>query len=144
MSGRRRRTAAVAVMVWLHGEGVFVWLLEQPAAARMRLCRRGDVDVVTTSELQQLDIFGHLDLSEVGGESRGVERAGTLDMIATLHWVRDNIGAFSGDPGCVTIFGESGSGGKVSTLLAMPSRAGCSPPSCRAAPRCGCARANRA
>jgi para-nitrobenzyl esterase len=50
--------------------------------------------------------------------------AGTLDMVAALQWVRDNIAAFGGDPGNVTIFGESGGGGKVSTLLAIPSAQG--------------------
>ncbi len=79
--------------------------------------------VVTVN--QRLNIFGHLDLSQVGGaEYARSGNAGTLDMIAALHWVRDNIAAFGGDPGCVTIFGESGGGGKVSTLLAMPSARG--------------------
>jgi para-nitrobenzyl esterase len=89
----------------------------------MRLCRRGDVVLVTVN--QRLNIFGHLDLSEIGGaEYAASGNAGTLDMIAALQWVRDNITQFGGDPACVTIFGESGGGGKVSTLLAMPSARG--------------------
>jgi para-nitrobenzyl esterase len=75
--------------------------------------------VVTVN--QRLNIFGHLDLSAFGGEPfRLSGNAGTLDMIASLEWIRDNIAAFGGDPGNVMIFGESGGGAKVSTLLSMP------------------------
>ena len=89
------------------------------ACAASRLAKRNDVVVVNVN--QRLNIFGHLDLSAVGGEAyRHSGNAGTLDMIAALEWVRDNIAGFGGDPGNVTIFGESGGGGKVSTLLAMP------------------------
>ena len=84
-----------------------------------RLAAQNDVVVVTVN--QRLNIFGHLDLSAFGGEAfRLSGNAGTLDMVASLEWVRDNIAAFGGDPGNVTIFGESGGGAKVSTLLAMP------------------------
>ena len=55
-----------------------------------------------------------------------------LDIVAALEWVRDNIGNFGGDPGKVTIFGQSGGGAKVSTLLAMPAAQGPLPPSRRA------------
>jgi para-nitrobenzyl esterase len=111
------------VMVWLHGGAFSYGSSNSLRLQGMRLCKRGDVVVVTVN--QRLNIFGHLDLSEVGGaEYAASGNAGTLDMIAALHWVRDNIAAFGGDPGCVTIFGESGGGGKVSTLLAMPSARG--------------------
>ncbi len=73
----------------------------------------------------RLNIFGHLDLSQFGGaEFARSGNAGTLDMLAALEWVRDNIAGFGGDPGNVTIFGESGGGAKVCTLLAMPSARG--------------------
>jgi para-nitrobenzyl esterase len=74
---------------------------------------------------QRLNIFGFLDLSAIGGAAFAQSgNAGTLDMVAALEWVRDNIDRFGGDPGNVTIFGESGGGGKVCTLLAMPSARG--------------------
>ena len=74
---------------------------------------------------QRLNILGHLHLAEIGGaEFANSGNAGTLDMLAALQWVRDNIERFGGDPGCVTIFGQSGGGGKVSTLLAMPAARG--------------------
>ena len=94
-----------------------------PRLQGSRLATRGDVVVVTVN--QRLNIFGFLDLSAVGGaEFAQSGNAGTLDMVAALEWVRDNIDRFGGDPGNVTIFGESGGGGKVCTLLAMPSARG--------------------
>jgi para-nitrobenzyl esterase len=111
------------VMVWLHGGAFSFGSANSLRLQGMRLCRRGDVVLVTVN--QRLNIFGHLDLSAIGGaEYAASGNAGTLDMIAALQWVRDNIAGFGGDPGCVTIFGESGGGGKVSTLLAMPSARG--------------------
>jgi len=111
------------VMVWLHGGAFSYGSSNSLRLQGMRLCARGDVVLVTVN--QRLNIFGHLDLSQCGGaEYAASGNAGTLDMIAALHWVRDNIAAFGGDPGNVTIFGESGGGGKVSTLLATPSARG--------------------
>ena len=111
------------VMVWFHG-GAFSYGTANAARLQgSRLARRGDVVVVTVN--QRLNIFGFLDLSAVGGADFAASgNAGTLDMIAALEWVRDNIARFGGDPGNVTIFGESGGGGKVCTLLAMPSARG--------------------
>src|SRR5438270_937485 len=64
-------------------------------------------------------------LADLGGERYAHSgNAGVLDLVAALEWVRDNIGQFGGDPGNVTIFGESGGGGKVSVLLAMPAASG--------------------
>ncbi|HTW72442.1 MAG TPA: carboxylesterase family protein [Acetobacteraceae bacterium] len=111
------------VMVWLHGGAFSFGSSNGSWHHGARLCSRGDVVLVTVN--QRLNIFGFLDLSQFGGaEYAASGNAGTLDMIAALHWVRDNIAAFGGDPGNVTIFGESGGGGKVSTLLAMPSARG--------------------
>jgi para-nitrobenzyl esterase len=110
-------------MVWFHGGAFAYGNANAPRLRGTRLARRNDVVVVSVN--QRLNIFGHLDLSEFGGtEFRHSGNAGTLDMIAALEWVRNNIAAFGGDPGNVTIFGESGGGGKVSTLLAMPRAAG--------------------
>jgi para-nitrobenzyl esterase len=111
------------VMVWLHG-GAFAYGSANSERLRgSRLARRGDVVVVTVNH--RLNIFGHLDLSDVGGaDYQRSGNAGVLDLVAALAWVRNNIARFGGDPGNVTIFGESGGGGKVSTLLAMPVAAG--------------------
>ncbi len=107
------------VMVWFHGGAFSYGTSNAPRLQGSRLARRGDVVVVTVN--QRLNIFGFLDLSAVGGaEFAQSGNAGTLDMIAALEWVRDNIARFGGDPENVTIFGESGGGGKVCTLLAMP------------------------
>ena len=111
------------VMVWFHG-GAFAYGSANSDRLRgSRLAKRGDVVVVTVNH--RLNIFGHLDLSEIGGADYAWSgNAGVLDLIASLKWVRACIDRFGGDPGNVTIFGESGGGGKVSTLLAMPSASG--------------------
>ena len=73
----------------------------------------------------RLNIFGHLDLSASGGERFAQSgNAGVLDLVAALQWVREHAARFGGDPGNVTIFGQSGGGGKVSALLAMPGAKG--------------------
>jgi para-nitrobenzyl esterase len=105
------------VMVWFHGGAFAYGNANSPRTRGSRLAMQNDVVVVTVN--QRLNIFGHLDLSSVGGDTLS-GNAGTLDMVASLQWVRDNIAGFGGDPGNVLIFGESGGGAKVSTLLAMP------------------------
>lgn len=74
----------------------------------------------------RLNILGYLDLSDFGAEYANSGNAGGDDIIAALRWVRDNIAAFGGDPGNVTVFGQSGGGAKVTTLLQTPPRTGCS------------------
>jgi para-nitrobenzyl esterase len=107
------------VMVWLHGGAFSYGSANSERLRGSRLAKRGDVVVVTVNH--RLNIFGHLDLSDAGGADYGQSgNAGALDLIAALTWVRNNIARFGGDPGNVTIFGESGGGGKVSALLAMP------------------------
>src|SRR5207237_5856588 len=87
------------------------------------LARRGDVVVVSVNH--RLNILGHLDLSGIDGERYAHSgNAGVLDLIAALEWVQGNIDRFGGDAGNVTIFGESGGGGKVSVLLAIPAARG--------------------
>src|SRR5258707_69813 len=82
-------------------------------------------DVVVVTVNHRLNILGHLHLAELGGaEFAQSGNVGALDMLASLQWVRDNIERFGGDPGNVTIFGQSGGGGKVSTLMAMPAARG--------------------
>ena len=110
-------------MVWLHG-GAFAYGSGNRAVTDgANLARRGDVVVVNVNH--RLNIFGFLHLADIGGaEWAHSGNAGMLDIVAALRWVRDNIAAFGGDPGNVTIFGESGGGGKVSVLLAMPEARG--------------------
>ncbi|MBR2630012.1 MAG: carboxylesterase/lipase family protein [Bacteroidaceae bacterium] len=107
------------VMVWLHGggfdSGTSAW---DPG---MALAKK---DVVVVSVNHRLNILGFLDLSTCGEAYRQSGNVGMLDVVAALEWVRDNIKKFGGDPKNVTIFGESGGGGKVGTLLCMPSAKG--------------------
>ena len=111
------------VMVWLHGGGFQSGSGSSPIYEGAPLAKRGDVVVVTINH--RLNIFGFLHLEDIGGEKfAGSGMAGMLDIELTLEWVRDNIEAFGGDPGNVTIFGESGGGRKVSVMMAMPSAKG--------------------
>ncbi|HEU4617857.1 MAG TPA: carboxylesterase family protein [Gammaproteobacteria bacterium] len=107
------------VMVWLHGGGYSSgsgnWLLYDGA----RLARSQDVVVVPVTH--RLNVFGYLYLAGLGGEKYAQSsNVGMLDIVAALEWVRDNIAKFGGDPGNVTIFGQSGGGGKVTALMGMP------------------------
>ena len=111
------------VMVWLHGggysQGSGAFIVYDGA----NLACRHDAVVVTVNH--RLNLFGYLYLAELGGEKyANSSNVGMLDIVAALEWVRDNIAAFGGDPSNVTIFGQSGGGGKVSTLMAMPSAKG--------------------
>lgn len=116
--GRKR-----PVMVWLHGGGFAAGSgQELPGYDGANLARKGDVVVVTLNH--RLNVLGFLDLSEFGEEYASSGNAGLLDLVAALEWVRDNAEAFGGDPGNVTIFGQSGGGGKVSTLCATPAAKG--------------------
>ena len=106
------------VMVWLHGGAFAYGSANRAVTDGANLARRGDVVVVGVNH--RLNIFGFLDLADLGGAAWAHSgNAGMLDIVAALRWVRDNIMAFGGDPSNVTIFGESGGGGKVSVLLAM-------------------------
>jgi len=82
-------------------------------------------DVVVVTHNHRLNVFGYLNLSEIGGEKYADSaNVGLLDLVRCLQWVHDNIGSFGGDPGNVTIFGQSGGGGKVVCLMAMPGAKG--------------------
>ena len=81
------------------------------------VARRGDVVVVTINH--RLGVMGHLHLADLAGDDfAGSANAGFLDIVAALRWVRSNIAAFGGDPGNVTIYGQSGGGRKVSLATA--------------------------
>jgi para-nitrobenzyl esterase len=111
------------VMVWLHGGGFTSGSgHETPAYDGENLARRG-VIVVTVNH--RLGPLGFMNLAHLGGDAASTSpNAGLLDLVAALQWVRDNIATFGGDPGRVTIFGQSGGGGKVSALMAMPAAKG--------------------
>ena len=111
------------VMVWLHGGGFSAGSGSSRTYDGVNLCNRGDVVVVTLNH--RLNIFGSAYLAELAGDDFAASGCtGMLDIVAALEWVLDNIEAFGGDPGRVTVFGESGGGRKVSTLLAMPAAKG--------------------
>jgi para-nitrobenzyl esterase len=112
-----------AVMVWLHGGGFAVGSGSWPSYDGAALARRGDTVIITLNH--RLGILGYLHLADLAGEEyAGSGNAGMLDLVAALEWVRDNVAAFGGDPGNVTIFGESGGGAKVSYLLTSPLASG--------------------
>ncbi len=111
------------VMVWLHGGG---YTGGSPAALPYDGTHlAGRHDVVVVSITHRLNVLGFIHLTDIAGERfAGASNAGQKDIIAGLEWVRDNIDRFGGDPKNVTIFGQSGGAGKVSTLLGMPAAQG--------------------
>lgn len=116
--GRKR-----PVMVWLHGGDFSAGSGQEfQSYDGENLARRGDVVAITLNH--RLNALGHLDLSEYGAKYRNSANAGMLDLVLALEWVRDNVAGFGGDPGNVTIFGYSGGGSKVATLMAMPAAKG--------------------
>lgn len=111
------------VVVWLHGGGFSAGsCLELECYDGENMCRYGDV--VQVSLNHRLNIYGFLDLSAYGPEYALSGIVGMEDIVAALRWIRDNIAVFGGDPGNVTILGESGGGGKVRALMQMASADG--------------------
>jgi para-nitrobenzyl esterase len=106
------------VMVWFHGGDFSSLSGSRNVFDGARLCHRGDVVVVTVNH--RLNVFGYLYLGELVPDFADSGNVGMLDLVAALQWVRDNIEEFGGDPANVTIFGQSGGGAKVSTIMAMP------------------------
>jgi len=112
------------VMFWIHGGGFTSGnAIEQDGYNGENFARFGDV--VFCSINHRLGPLGYCNLAGVGGEKFAASgNVGMLDIVAALEWVRDNIGNFGGDPGNVTIMGQSGGGAKVCILTAMPSATG--------------------
>jgi para-nitrobenzyl esterase len=111
------------VLVWFHGGGFANGSsIEQPAYDGENLSRKGDVVVVTVNH--RLNVVGFLDLSNYGPKYKYSGNLGIMDLVAALEWVKTNIANFGGDPSNVTIFGQSGGGGKVTTLMATPAAKG--------------------
>lgn len=116
-------TAKKPVMFWIHGGGYSTGsCIEQPCYEGHNLCKEGDVVVVSINH--RLNSLGFLDVSAYGEKYRYSGNSGMLDIIAALQWVQDNIARFGGDPGNVTVFGQSGGGRKILNLLAMPKAEG--------------------
>ena len=114
---------SLPVMVWLHGGGWVSGSGSDFIYDGENLAARGDVVIVTINH--RLGASGLTDFSRIlGGEFAESSNLGVRDMIAALEWVRDNIAAFGGNPDLVTIFGESGGGWKVSTMLGVPAAKG--------------------
>jgi para-nitrobenzyl esterase len=114
---------AKPVMVWLPGGAYILGSSSQPLYDGRVLVSSGDVVVVTVN--YRLGALGFLDLSSFNSARRRFDsNIGLRDVLASLHWVRDNIAAFGGDPERVTLFGESAGGGIVTTLLASPAAKG--------------------
>jgi para-nitrobenzyl esterase len=117
------RNAKRPVMVWLHGGGFTSGNGGYTMYDGSSMARRHDLVMLSVNH--RLNSFGFLYLPEIGGSQFAeASNVGILDVVAALEWVRDNIASFGGDPGNVTIMGQSGGGGKVSTLMAMPSAKG--------------------
>jgi para-nitrobenzyl esterase len=111
------------VMVWLHGGGYSAGSsCELPSYDGENLSRTGGVVVVSINH--RLNVLGFLDLSAVDEKYARSANVGMMDVVAALEWVHNNISNFGGDPGNVTIFGQSGGGGKVATLMYTPSAKG--------------------
>ena len=110
------------VMVWIHGGGFSIGGGSGLRQDGSHLAQRQDVVVVTLNH--RLGAMGYCHLGEFDPDFAHSGNAGQLDLIAALEWVRENIESFGGDPNSVLIFGESGGGGKVCTLLGMPNASG--------------------
>ncbi|MHB8815699.1 MAG: carboxylesterase/lipase family protein, partial [Steroidobacteraceae bacterium] len=118
-----RDGGARPVLFYIHGGAFDQGSGSSPLYDGTQLCRRGDVVVVTVNH--RLNAFGYLYLGGLAGpEYADSGNVGILDLILALRWVRDNIAQFGGDPRRVLVFGQSGGGAKIATLMAMPAAQG--------------------
>lgn len=118
-----RDNAKRPVMVYIHGGGYGALSANTNAYDGVRLCRRGDVVVVTLNH--RINVVGYLYLAQLGGsEFADSGNLGQLDLVLALQWIRDNIAEFGGDPNRIMLFGESGGGAKNACLMAMPAARG--------------------
>ncbi|WP_374951045.1 carboxylesterase/lipase family protein [Mucilaginibacter sp.] len=107
------------VMVWLHGGGFTAGSsIELPSYDGENLAKKGDVVLVSLNH--RLNVLGFLDLSAYGEKYKNSGNAGLADLVSALQWVKENIAQFGGDPNNVTIFGQSGGGGKVTCMMNTP------------------------
>ena len=116
------RSARKPVMLYIHGGAYSGGSVTDPLNDGHRLAARGDVVVVTVNH--RLNAFGYLYLARLDPRFADSGNCGQLDLILALGWVRDNIAAFGGDPARVMVFGQSGGGAKIATMMGMPAAAG--------------------
>lgn len=111
------------VLFWIHGGGFTTGSSQElPSYDGENLSKKGDVVVVSINH--RINVLGFLDLSAYDEKYKHSANNSILDMVAALEWVKTNISNFGGDPNNVTIFGQSGGGAKVNTLMAMPKASG--------------------
>ncbi|MGV8960095.1 MAG: carboxylesterase/lipase family protein [Stenotrophomonas sp.] len=116
--GRKR-----PILFYIHGGGFNNGSGSDPLYDGGNLCRRGDVVVVTVNH--RLNLFGYLYLAQLGDKTFADSgNVGQLDLVQALHWVRQHAAEFGGDAGNITVFGQSGGGAKIATLMAMPAAKG--------------------
>ncbi|GGB90422.1 carboxylic ester hydrolase [Novosphingobium endophyticum] len=111
-----------AVMVYFHGGAYTSGSVTDPLTHGAKLAARGDVVVVTVNH--RLNALGYAWLKPFGGRYADSGNLGQLDLILALQWIRDRVAAFGGDPARVMVFGQSGGGAKIATLMAMPEARG--------------------
>ena len=110
------------VMVYIHGGAYSNGTGSDAIYDGVNLAKRGNVVVVTLNH--RLNAFGYLYLGMFGDAYADSGNAGQLDLVLALQWVRDNIAEFGGDPQSVMVFGQSGGGAKIATMMAMPAAKG--------------------
>ena len=111
------------VFVWFHGGGFHTGSgHDMPCYEGRALAEKGDIVVVTVNH--RLNTLGYFDMSKIGGQYSESDNLGMQDLVKSLEWVNENIANFGGDPESVTIGGQSGGGGKVSTVMMMPAAKG--------------------
>lgn len=111
-----------AVMFYIHGGAYSSGSGSAAIYDGVNLCKRGNVVVVTINH--RLNVFGYLSLAMFDDRYPDSGNAGQLDILLALSWVRENIAEFGGDPDRVMVFGQSGGGAKIATMMAMPSAKG--------------------
>lgn len=114
--------AGRAVMVYFHGGAYSNGTVTDPLTHGGKLAAQGDVVVVTVNH--RLNALGHAWLKPFGARFADSGNLGQLDLILALEWVRDHVREFGGDPARVMVFGQSGGGAKIATLMAMPAARG--------------------
>ncbi|MCP3735571.1 carboxylesterase/lipase family protein [Sphingomonas sp. RP10(2022)] len=117
-----RAGANKPVMLYIHGGAYANGSVTDPLNDGQALAARGDVVVVTVNH--RLNAFGYLYLARLDPRFPDSGNAGQLDLICALQWVRANIASFGGDPGRVMVFGQSGGGAKIATMMGMPAAKG--------------------
>jgi para-nitrobenzyl esterase len=111
------------VMVWIHGGGYTGGSSEEMVGYDgENIARRGDIVIVSLNH--RLNLLGFMNLEKYGEQYHQSANLSQLDIVAALEWVKTNISNFGGDPGQVTIFGQSGGGGKIAYLMGMPAAQG--------------------